>query len=166
VKDSVSEEQSKLLIAVRLRGESTGKPDVRDTLTSLRLEKKHHASIYYNQPQVNGMLRKAKDVLTWGEVKSETMRRILEKKAEVKTGKKSINELPKELGFSSMDELTKAMTKGDVLPEKLWRSGVKPVFRLHPPKGGFKGTIRRPYKSGGELGYRGAAINDLILRMT
>jgi len=58
------------------------------------------------------------------------------------------------------------MTKGDVLPEKLWRSGVKPVFRLHPPKGGFKGTIRRPYKSGGELGYRGAAINDLILRMT
>jgi len=37
---------------------------------------------------------------------------------------------------------------------------------LHPPKGGFKGTIRRPYKSGGELGYRGAAINDLILRMT
>jgi len=42
---------------------------------------------------------------------------------------------------------------------------VKPVFRLHPPRGGFKGSIRKPYGAGGELGYRGAAINELIRRM-
>ena len=35
---------------------------------------------------------------------------------------------------------------------------------LHPPRGGFKKTIKRP-KPDGELGYRGEAINELILRM-
>ncbi|MEM2203989.1 MAG: 50S ribosomal protein L30, partial [Sulfolobales archaeon] len=42
---------------------------------------------------------------------------------------------------------------------------VKPVFRLHPPSGGFKGSIKKPYGNGGELGYRGQDINDLIRRM-
>ena len=42
---------------------------------------------------------------------------------------------------------------------------IKPVFRLHPPKGGFKGKIKRPWKDKGELGYRKQAIEDLIKRM-
>ncbi|MBR9680336.1 MAG: hypothetical protein GOU98_00755 [Candidatus Altiarchaeota archaeon] len=37
-------------------------------------------------------------------------------------------------------------------------------FRLHPPRGGFKKTIKRP-KPDGELGYRGEKINELILKM-
>jgi len=43
--------------------------------------------------------------------------------------------------------------------------GVKPVFRLHPPRKGFKGSIKKSYRAGGEAGYRGEAINDLIRRM-
>jgi large subunit ribosomal protein L30 len=43
---------------------------------------------------------------------------------------------------------------------------IKPVFRLHPPKKGFKGTIKRSYKSGGVTGYRGEDINNLIKRMS
>ena len=41
---------------------------------------------------------------------------------------------------------------------------VKKVFRLHPPKKGFKNT-KKGYNQGGDLGYRGEAINDLIERM-
>ena len=39
-----------------------------------------------------------------------------------------------------------------------------PVFHLHPPRGGFKGSIKKhlPY---GELGYRGKEIEKLIERM-
>ena len=43
--------------------------------------------------------------------------------------------------------------------------GLKPVFRLRPPKGGFKGTIKKHFREGGETGYRGEAINDLVLKM-
>ena len=41
---------------------------------------------------------------------------------------------------------------------------VKPLFRLHPPKGGWKST-KKPFVRGGALGYRGKAINDLVRRM-
>jgi len=40
------------------------------------------------------------------------------------------------------------------------------VFRLHPPKKGFKGKVKRGYTAGGVTGYRGEAINDLIKKMT
>ena len=43
----------------------------------------------------------------------------------------------------------------------------KKFFRLHPPRGGFrKGGIKRPYANGGDLGYRGEKINELIKRMS
>ena len=43
---------------------------------------------------------------------------------------------------------------------------IKPVFRLHPPKKGFKGKVKRSYAAGGVTGHRGAAISELIKRMT
>ncbi|HEV2165782.1 MAG TPA: 50S ribosomal protein L30, partial [Thermoplasmata archaeon] len=42
--------------------------------------------------------------------------------------------------------------------------GLRPVFRLHPPKGGWRST-KKPFASGGALGYRGPAINDLARKM-
>jgi large subunit ribosomal protein L30 len=36
---------------------------------------------------------------------------------------------------------------------------------LHPPTKGFKGKIKKSYSAGGELGYRGEKINELIKRM-
>ncbi|MEM0475282.1 MAG: uL30 family ribosomal protein [Candidatus Norongarragalinales archaeon] len=38
------------------------------------------------------------------------------------------------------------------------------VFRLQPPRGGFRGGIKRHYPKGA-LGYRGEKINDLIKAM-
>ena len=44
--------------------------------------------------------------------------------------------------------------------------GVKPVFRLTPPKKGFgRQGIKKPYSIGGALGYRASDINDLLNRM-
>jgi len=41
---------------------------------------------------------------------------------------------------------------------------VKPIFRLNPPKNGYEG-IKRSFKNGGALGYRGKEINKLIEKM-
>jgi large subunit ribosomal protein L30 len=166
VKNAGLKQSQKCLIAVRLRGVPASQPDIEDTLTSLRLLKKHHASLYYEEPQLSGMLKKAKDFLTWGEAKPDTIRSMLEKKAELRKGKRLTTQFAKELGYSSIDELARAISKGDLPLDKFWKSGVKPVFRLHPPTGGFKGTIRVSYRGGGELGYRGDDINGLVLRMT
>ena len=43
---------------------------------------------------------------------------------------------------------------------------IKKFFRLHPPVGGFrKKGIKVSYMQGGDLGYRGEKINDLLKRM-
>jgi large subunit ribosomal protein L30 len=43
--------------------------------------------------------------------------------------------------------------------------GIHPIFRLHPPSKGFKGKTKKNFRAGGEAGYRGEAINDLVKRM-
>ena len=43
-------------------------------------------------------------------------------------------------------------------------TGIKRVFRLTPPSGGFKKSIKQHFPKG-ELGNRKEKINELILRM-
>ncbi len=63
------------------------------------------------------------------------------------------------IAWGEIDEQTFAALK-----EK--RDESKKTFRLHPPKKGWERKgIKKPYKKGGALGYRGAEINALIKRM-
>jgi large subunit ribosomal protein L30 len=64
--------------------------------------------------------------------------------------------------FASVSEMAKAMISSDYRMKDV--EGAKAVFRLHPPEKGYEG-IKRSYRSGGALGYRGSAINELIARM-
>jgi large subunit ribosomal protein L30 len=109
------------------------------------------------------MLRKTKDCLTWGEVSPEIVSLLLKKRGRLVGDKKLTDEYAKELGYKSLDDLAEALFNVDVefssLPE------IKPLFRLRPPTKGFKGKVKRSYAAGGELGYRGDAINDLLKRM-
>ena len=53
------------------------------------------------------------------------------------------------------------------LKENVAQKGNAKTFRLHPPKKGWERKgIKKPYNSGGALGYRGVEINSLIKRMS
>jgi len=161
------DEGSRCLVAVRLRGTARINPELQKTLESLRLKSKYNAVLLYETPSIKGMLQRAKDHVTWGEVDADTIARLLEGRGRA-TGNRRIDdeyvrgEFPE---YGSVEKLAAAIASGSIPLEKLWRSGVKPVFRLHPPKGGFDKTIKRAYGSGGELGYRGPDIKYLIERM-
>ena len=43
--------------------------------------------------------------------------------------------------------------------------GLKPIFRLHPPRGSKGWGESRSYTVGGALGFRGEAISELAGRM-
>jgi large subunit ribosomal protein L30 len=43
---------------------------------------------------------------------------------------------------------------------------VQPIFKLHPPRKGFKGKTKKSFAAGGEAGYRGEKISELLKRMT
>lgn len=153
-----------LLLIIRLRGRTGIPPEVEKTLELLRLTRKYHAVIYPGSESIKGMLDVVKDWVTWGEVSSEVLKDLITYRGRLVGGKTLTQEdVKKVFNLSSIDELVNALIDCKVLWHK--SSGVEPIFRLRPPKGGFKRSIRRPYKSHGELGYRGSEINELVRRM-
>jgi len=151
------------LAVIRIRGQVDVPPDVKKTLELLRLHKKFHLVLVDDNPSMMGMLKKAENWITWGEIEEETLTLLLERRGRLRGNKKLTEEYVKKLGFKSIEDLAKAIITSKVDIRKI--PGLKPVFRLSPPSGGFKGSIKVHYKRGGELGYRGKAINDLIRRM-
>lgn len=156
----------KIYAIIRLRG-TIGTPyEIEHTLRLLRLVRKFHCVIYPATPDIEGMLNIVKDWVTWGEVDLQTLIELLKKRGRI-TGSKPLTDeyIRERLGFDSIETLAQAIFEGKILFHKLSKLGIKPVFRLHPPKKGFRGRIKKPFKDGGELGYRGSNINDLLMRM-
>jgi large subunit ribosomal protein L30 len=155
--------ERRCLLAIRIRGGVNAPVRVEDTLRMLRMERNNTATFLDDRPEYLGMLQKAKDWITWGEPTLETIRLLLEKRGEAPGGGRIDAEMLKTLGYKDLDALAAALHACQVEFNKL--DGVKPFFRLHPPSKGFKRTVKRPYRAGGELGYRGDAINELARRM-
>ena len=156
-------EQPKCFVAIRIRGLSDISQEIKDTMMMLRLTRNCHATLLDNRPGYKGMLQKSKNCITWGEVSQKNIAKLLKKRGRVPGDKKLTDEHAKELGYETLDALAEAIFKVEVdfssLPD------VKPVFRLRPPTKGFKGKIKKSFAAGGEAGYRGEAINDLLKRM-
>jgi len=109
------------------------------------------------------MLQTAKDVITWGEVSQDTVQQLLAKRGRLTGGRRITEDDLKKLGFTSFEAMAEALCSLKIRLKDL--PSVKPVFRLHPPRKGFKRSVKRAYAEGGEVGYRGERINELILRM-
>ncbi len=153
------------ILAVRLRGTAGDSPDVEKTLESLRLERTFQARLLENTPSIAGMLRSVKAIVAWGEVSPELLESLLLKRGE-RDGADPLDEgFVRLLGKPSLSDLAKSVVAGELSLPTLWSAGLKPRFRLHPPRGGFKRSLRRAATDGGELGYRGADINVLVKRM-
>ena len=151
------------MVAVRIRGMSDISTEIKDTMSMLRLTRNCHATLLDDRPAYNGMLRKSKDYVTWGEISQENIALLLKKRGKLVGDKKLTDDYAKELDYSSLDALAEAIFKVEVefssLPE------IKPVFRLRPPTKGYKGKVKRSFAAGGEAGYRGDEINALLKRM-
>ena len=109
------------------------------------------------------MLQLVKDHVAWGEISEETLRYLLEKRGEGSSGKKISEELLKENSFASLEELANDLHSTKNALNRI--PFLKPVFRLHPPSGGFKKQLKRSFADGGEVGYRGTEINNLLKKM-
>ena len=150
-----------MIAAIRIRGTTGVKADVASTMKMLRLNRINHAVIFDENPSYKGMLQKAKDYITWGEIKEDTLAKVISKRGRLPGGDKLTEEYLKEnTSHKTIEDLTKAIFKG----EKLEDNGIKPVFRLHPPRKGYKNT-KKAYNEDGSLGYRGQNMEELIKKM-
>ncbi|MCK4366885.1 MAG: 50S ribosomal protein L30 [Thermoplasmata archaeon] len=147
---------------IRVRGTVGITRDIADTLRFLRLNKSNHCVVIPKNPQYEGMLQKAKDYITWGEIQPETLAKMLVTRGSVAGQKITDTYVKKNSKYKSVIAFAKAVAKGDETMGSL--SGLSPVVRLHPPHRGFEG-VKKPYTLGGSLGYRGEKINDLLTKM-
>ena len=121
------------LAIIRVRGGIRVAQEIKDTLSMLRLYRQNYCVVRERTPALLGMIKKAKDYVTWGEIDDETYKVLV-----VRRGR----------------------------PDPADKKQVKPYFRLNPPSKGFgRKGIKKSYKQGGALGYRGPEIKSLIERM-
>jgi large subunit ribosomal protein L30 len=157
------EATKKCLAVVRIRGVSNIYTEIKETMNILRLHRNCQATLIDDRPSYVGMLQKAQNYLTWGEISKETLILLLEKRGRLTGDKKFTNEYVQKVGKKTLGDLADALLKGETEFHSL--PDIKPVFRLHPPSRGFKGKVKRSYTSGGATGYRGEDINNLLQKM-
>ena len=134
---------NKLVAVVRVRGRIGVRRTINETLSRLNLDRVNCLALVFGTPSNLGMIKKCTDFVTFGEINSEVLGRVLKKK-----------------GAKATKEDIDALISG----EKRAKEVLKLPIRLKPPRHGFEST-KLSYPNGGAVGYRGEAINDLLKRM-
>lgn len=151
-----------LIAVVRLRGQVGVARNIKDTLAMLKLHKRYHCVVVPKTPSYMGMLQIVKDYVAYGEIDAETLAMLLRHRGRLVGNKPLTDEYIREkTGYDSIEELAKAVVEGMASLKDV--PGLKPVFRLHPPRGGLK-NIKWHYPMG-SLGYHGKDITKLLYKM-
>ena len=140
---------SSLYAVIRVRGPVNVRKDIEDTLKMLRLDRVNHCVLVPSNPTYQGMLHKAEECITWGEISKQTLEKLIFKRGLIsgsKVEKKGAAELAKKVIANGIKE-----------------TDIKPVFRLNPPSRGYRAV--RSFYPKGALGCRGGKINELLKRM-
>lgn len=123
-----------MIAIVRVRGRFGIKPKIKRTLELLKLHKPNHCVLYKDTPSIRGMLKLIENYVAYGEISEDTLKLLLKKR-------------------SNVDETLKILKDGGKLDH---------VFRLHPPRKGWK-SIKHRYPKGA-VGERDD-MDDLLKRM-
>ena len=147
---------------IRIRGKAGIRKDIEDTLKLLILKAVNNCVLVPETDSIKGMLFKAKDYITWGEIELDTLVLLLKRRLRLK-GNRRVDEeiLKKTTNYDSFEEFAKDLLSGKIKLKDFEQ--IEKVFRLPPPSKGYK-SVKEPYPKG-DLGYRGKAINELLKRM-
>lgn len=151
----------KRMVAIRIRGTVGVRKTIKDTLDLLKLPRVSSCVVIDDRESYLGMLQKAKDYITYGEISHDALKQLVLKWGRL-PGDERIDEsfIKEKTGLSADEFITGVLNFEHDLSEL----GIKDTFRLHPPHGGYKDT-KRGYSQGGSLGPRGDTVNHLLERM-
>ena len=160
---SQKQKTSHLMAVIRLRGTINVYFKVSETMDMLNVRKTNYMTVIPSTSSYLGMLSKSKDFLTWGEINQETLEHVIRKRGELEGRNKLTDKFVKEnTPYPTIKALSNALLKGDISIGDV--PNMKKFFRLHPARKGYK-AMKKGFAEGGDLGYRGEAINELIVRM-
>jgi len=151
-----------MFAVIRIRGTVQVRKTIEDTLNFLRLKRVNNCVLTPETKEYIGMLKKAKDYITWGKINKDTLKRLIQNRCKIIGDKKMDENLLKKItDFDTFEKFSDALIKGKIKLKDYKQ--IKQVFRLNPPRHGFKHTKLHFPK--GDLGNRGEKINELIERM-
>jgi large subunit ribosomal protein L30 len=112
----------------------------------MRLRQKYSAILLDETPENMKLLSRVRNFVAYGSVESETLKALMVARGERLDGKPtSVKTVP-------------------IHAEDLEKMGMKPFFRLHPPRGGIDGKLHFGVRKG-VLGDNKEKINVLVRKM-
>jgi len=143
-----------MIAVIRIKGLVDIPGDSKRTMYILKIRKKNSCVLLQEKPEIEGMIKKVGKYIAYGEINKETLKNLIIKRGRI-PGDKPLNIDEKKLDRFVDDLLNNKSKLADL--------NLKPFFRLHPPKGGFKKSTKLAYPKG-VLG-KNEKINELIMRM-
>ena len=151
-----------LILVVNLHGAINSSAPVRKALTELWVARKFSASVVTDDAPTVGMLKLCKDYVAWSPVKEDLLADLLKNRGMVSSTKSLDQAALKGLGYKKHEDLAARMVKDQVRLSAV--GGVLPYFRLAPPRGGFRRSVRRQFSEKGLLGSN-PNLGDIVRRM-
>ncbi|MEM3112807.1 MAG: uL30 family ribosomal protein [Candidatus Pacearchaeota archaeon] len=133
---------------IRVRGLVNINEDIENTLNRLKLRRKYTCVVLEDSKILNGMIKKIRSFVAYGEIDKKTLIELIKYRGQKLDKTKKID--PEKIYEILLKE------------KKFDNTGIKPFFRLHPPRGGVNTKDHFPK---GILGDNKEKINDLIRRM-
>lgn len=135
-----------MILVIRISGMVEMQSDVTEALFRMRMRKKYTAVLLKEAPESLKLLEKIRNFVAYGKIDSRTFEELVSKR-----------------GISIDKKKVDAKKVIEIIEKKgIAESGIKPYFRLHPPRGGIDSKTHFPK---GVLGDNGDKINELVRRM-
>ena len=135
-----------MIIIIRISGLVEVSEAVNEALSRLRLRRKFSAVLLPETPDTLKIIAKVRNFVAFGQIDKETLTALITQRVRpIGKNKLDIKKILAEIDKKSLLEL-----------------GVKPFFRLHPPRKGIDSKLHYPQ---GVLGDNKQAINLLVKRM-
>ena len=137
-----------MIAVIRISGLVEMPPKAQEALYRMRLRRKYSSVLLKPTKENLSLLKEVRNFVAYGNIDDGTLKLLIEKRG-FSLNKKKIdaNSVIEQLDKKNLDSL-----------------GLKPFFRLHPPRGGIDSKIHFPKKKG-VLGDNKEKINDLIRRI-
>ncbi|MDV3277620.1 MAG: hypothetical protein LYZ69_04035 [Nitrososphaerales archaeon] len=151
-----------MFVVVNVHGKINSSDPVRKALGELKVERKFTASVVPDDAATVGTLKLCKEFVAWAPLDSDLLTTLLEKRGMVSESRRLDSAALSKLGFKKYKDLAEKILKENKRLSAI--GGIRPFFRLSPPKGGFKSSLRRQYTDRGTLGSN-PKLPDIVRRM-
>jgi large subunit ribosomal protein L30 len=138
-----------VILVIRISGQVGITSKIKEALRRINLEKKYSATLLHPKPENLKHLKKLRNYLAYGDIKKEVLVELIKKRAQPIEKNKKID----------VEQVV-----GDLEKKSLSKIGLKPFFRLHPPRKGIDSKKHFGVNKG-VLGDNKEKINDLVMRM-